>query len=309
MTTPRFPFWTAKAIAALLGGLCLLATGAAAASQASILLYERTLMGRADARCHLFSPKIAGALAAAAAQSRSAALRAGDDPAAVAATAGRASARADAVACDNPDLQRAANRVRKAFDGYAALRTLSFPGLVASWSADRQPWPLVVNGAAVPGPRWRLWQTSPGTGGALTVGLATGEGAGSTFLALTQAPDAAGAYASRLVLRDPAKAPQPFIDPRRPGLAGRTPPRMFTRAFLASDLGPAPLSLIPPGGARRGVLARFPPEAAQALAALDPREAVTVEFLFPSTNGERVEAAAVEVGDFAAGEAFLVAGR
>jgi hypothetical protein len=183
MTTPRFPFWTAKAIAALLGGLCLLATGAAAASQASILLYERTLMGRADARCHLFSPKIAGALAAAAAQSRSAALRAGDDPAAV--------ARADAVACDNPDLQRAANRVRKAFDGYAALRTLSFPGLVASWSADRQPWPLVVNGAAVPGPRWRLWQTSPGTGGALTVGLATGEGAGSTFLALTQAPHAA----------------------------------------------------------------------------------------------------------------------
>jgi hypothetical protein len=110
MTTPRFPFWTAKAIAALLGGLCLLATGAAAASQASILLYERTLMGRADARCHLFSPKIAGALAAAAAQSRSAALRAGDDPAAVAATAGRASARADAVACDNPDLQSPAGQ-------------------------------------------------------------------------------------------------------------------------------------------------------------------------------------------------------
>ena len=305
MTTPRSTFWTANAVAALCGVLCLLPVRAAAASQASGLLYERILMGRADVRCRLFTPEIAGALAASAAQARGAALRAGDDPAAVAATAGRANARADAVPCNNPDLKRAADRVRKAFDSYAALRTLSFPGLVVGWSADRQPWPLVVNKAVVPGPRWRLWQSAPGTGGALTVGLAEGP----AFLALTTAPDAASAYAARLVLRDPAKAPQPFIDPRRPGLAGRTPPPSATRAFLASGLGPAPLSLIPPGGARRGILARFPPEATQALAALDPREAATVEFLFPSATGERVEAASIEVGDFAAGEAFLAAGR
>jgi hypothetical protein len=47
---------------------------------------------------------------------------------------------------------------------------------------------------------------------------------------------------------------------------------------------------------------RFPPQAARALAALDPREAVAVEFLFP---GDRARRAYVEVGDFAAGQAFL----
>ena len=40
----------------------------------------------------------------------------------------------------------------------------------------------------------------------------------------------------------------------------------------------------------------------QALGELDPREAVAVEFLF---SGDRVRTAYVEVGDFAAGRAFL----
>jgi hypothetical protein len=47
---------------------------------------------------------------------------------------------------------------------------------------------------------------------------------------------------------------------------------------------------------------RFPATAARALASLDPREAVAVEFMFP---GEQVRTAYVEVGDFAAGQAFL----
>ena len=48
--------------------------------------------------------------------------------------------------------------------------------------------------------------------------------------------------------------------------------------------------------------------AAQELARLDPREAVAVDFLFP---GDGVRRAYVEVGDFAAGRAFLqvAAGR
>ena len=53
----------------------------------------------------------------------------------------------------------------------------------------------------------------------------------------------------------------------------------------------------------------FPPEAARALAVLDPRESVTMELVFPTRTGERVETALIEVGDFAAGRAFLAAGR
>ena len=57
-----------------------------------------------------------------------------------------------------------------------------------------------------------------------------------------------------------------------------------------------------PKGSEDGWAFRFPAAAAQALADLDPREAIAVEFLFP---GERVRTAYVEVGDFAAGRAFL----
>jgi len=297
MTTPK------AALSAFIAFL-LIPTAASAANGAEAALYERALMQRADARCRLFSPDIAAALAAAAAQARGAALRGGDDGATVAATTARAAAKADTTPCNSRDLQIAADRVRKAFDGYSALRTQNFPGLVAPWSADRKPWPLVAHSRVVPGPRWRLWQVAAGTGGALTVGVASGP----DFLAVTTTPDAGQAYAARLVMRDPAKAPQPFIDPRRRGLSGRMPPVTATRAFLARSLGPAPVSLLPPG-AQAGILASFPPEAAHALAGLDPREAVSVEFLFPSSGGERVEAAAVEVGDFAAGQAFLAAGR
>jgi hypothetical protein len=296
MTTPKRLSFAAILLLSLSGA-------AGATSQASSFLYERTLMREAGARCRLFTPEIAAALAAAAAQARGAALRSGDAAEAVAATEGRAALKAYAVACDNPDLKIAADRVRKAFAGYAEIRTMSFPGTFAAWSADRRPWPLVVDKKVVPGPRWRLSQAAQGVGGALTVGLASGP----ELLAVSTSPDAAEAYAARLVIRDPAKASQPMIDPRRPNLAGRTSPLAVTRAFLAQSLGPAPQSLVGPRG--RGVLAVFPAAATAALAALDPREAATVEFLFPSGQGERVEAASIEVGDFAAGRAFLAAGR
>ena len=41
----------------------------------------------------------------------------------------------------------------------------------------------------------------------------------------------------------------------------------------------------------------------------DPREAVTLELVFPTRTGERVETTLFEVGDFAAGRAFLAATR
>ena len=46
-----------------------------------------------------------------------------------------------------------------------------------------------------------------------------------------------------------------------------------------------------------------------ALAALDPREAVAIEFLIPSAGADQVRTAYIEVGDFAAGRAFLTASQ
>jgi len=259
------------------------------------------LMDRAGARCRLFTPEVAAALAAADAQARGATLRSGASGEMVRQIEARAELKAYAVPCTLPDLATAADRVRKAFDGYAALRDMNYPGTLSSWQADRKPWPLVVRGKVQPGPRWRLSQAASG---GMVFGMTTGAG----LVGVTTSPDGVEASGARLILRDPAKAADAVIDPRRHDLPGRAPPRSVTQAFLAQSIGPAPASLLP-SAAQAGAMVTFPPEAARAMAALDPRETATVEMVFPTRTGERVETALVEVGDFAAGRAFLAAGR
>lgn len=289
-------------------GLALLTLAmplAAAATPAAGLYYERTVMREADGRCHLFAPEIAAALSASSLQARGAALRAGVSDGSLAATADRARTAAFSVACTSPDLTTAADRVRKAFAGYAQMTFMSFPGETAAWEAQRRPTAPVVNHKAVDGPLWRLSEAGQWDGqgmGALTFGIAADPHAP---VVATTAPDALQAATALLIVRDPAKAPEVYLDPRRQGLAGRTPPRSLTRAFVASQRQAAPASLLPRGQGQ-GALFGFPAAAADAMAGLDPREAVVVEFVYPGRPSRR---AVFEVGDFAAGRAFLMAGR
>ncbi len=64
-----------------------------------------------------------------------------------------------------------------------------------------------------------------------------------------------------------------------------------------------------PAGAKTGVAFVFPAAATDAIAALDPREAVILEFVFTGRGHDEVRRAFVEVGDFAAGRAFLAVAR
>ncbi|MDB5459140.1 MAG: hypothetical protein JWO72_881, partial [Caulobacteraceae bacterium] len=70
---------------------------------------------------------------------------------------------------------------------------------------------------------------------------------------------------------------------------------------------PADRPLLPAGAASAAAF-RFPPGTLDALQRLDPREAISVELLFPSTRGDLVRTAFLEVGDFNAGLAFLKIG-
>ena len=266
-----------------------LSPAAAGAANVEALLYERTLMGEAGARCRLFAPPVAAALDASRRQARGAALRAGSADAMVAEVEARARARAWSVGCGSPDLATAAGRVRAGFEGYVRLFRLSFPGSLASWRADRYP-----------GPRWRLAQTS----GPLTFGIAADSGGAESLTAVWTGPEAAGASGARLVMRDPLLARSAYLDLRKPGLAGRAPPAGLTRTIWASAKVAAPAELLADPH-RGGTLYRFSAAATAALAELDPREAVTVELVFPTRQGERTRSALVEVGDFAAGRAFL----
>jgi len=274
-------------------GLALAAAPCAALSQPADLFFERTVMTAADGRCKLFTPDVSAALAAGAAQARGVALRAGADLKTLAGRERDARRYAGRLNCKSPQVLAEAARVQQAFSGYQRVTRMQYPGDVAAWRADRG-----VGKTA----RWRLAQDAAFGGGRMTFGLAGREGA-SALLAVADFPDGQAPYAARLVLRDSARTLGPYLDARAKSLplSRKLPPRGATRAYMAEARDEAEAELLPKGS-EDGWAFRFPAAAAQALADLDPREAVAVEFLFP---GERVRTAYVEVGDFAAGRAFL----
>lgn len=280
-------------------GVALAATPLAAHAQPLDLFYERTVMTAAGARCGLFTPDLARALSAAAAQARGAALRAGSSSDDIARAERVARQRAAEADCRSKDVAIAANRVKQAFAGFSRIYRIAYPGDVAAWQADRY--------VSSSNP-WRLKQETAFGPDRMVFGLAGREDA-PVLLAVGQFADGATPYAARLVLRDVGRSTGPYLDRPTLGptaglpLARRMPPRAALTSVMAEarqDAGPELLPVASRG--RDGWAFRFPAGAARALAGLDPREAVAVEFLFP---GDRVRRAYVEVGDFAAGQAFL----
>lgn len=294
----RHSKYMTNAAACLISVLAVLAPSIAAHASAVDAYYERTVMTAADARCRLFNPDLAAALAAAAAQAHGAAMRSGMSDADLDRVQQRAYAAAGSVACNSRDIATAAGRVRAAFDGYSHLQSMTYPGDTAAWQANR----AVFRDYTM----WRLSQTQPFGWNSLVFGLA-GRGSEAALVAVASFPDGAKPYAARLVLRDTQRAPAPFLNLIRAGAGGRLPldarmpPAEATRAFFPEARSDADATLLP-SGATTGVAFRFPMTAADAIARLDPREAVSIEFLF-SDGGVRT--AYVEVGDFAAGRAFL----
>ena len=278
----------------------LATTSVAQATSASDLFYERALMTAADHACRLFPPRVAGALAAATAQARGAALRAGASPAQLAAIEARANAAGAAAGCRSVALAAATRRVRAAFDGYASLERLAFPADASTWIAVR-PANEAPDG-------WRVSQRDRFGWDDMTFGLAA-HGRERPLMAVAVFADGAQPYAARLVMRDTQATDGPYLDARRADLFGRLPldarmpPRAATHVFAAEAMSAAGDDLRSPGAGAAWAF-RFPFAAADALASLDPREAVAVEFLFTGDGAETVRTAYVEVGDFAAARAF-----
>ena len=302
MTSPRASAraaagrWTGVTVAAV-----AIATATPVLAGAVDLLYERTLMTAANARCRLFQPAVGAALESGRMQARGAALRGGSSAEALGQVERRARSKVATTACDSPDLQMAAGRVRNAFEGYAKLQRMTWPGDYADWRGDR----MITRDSPV----WRLSQSSVFGYDRMTFGMAGKSGQG-VLLAAVSFSDGATPYTARLVTRDPARAPQAYLDRRLSGMKGRIPlsarfpPAGATRSWSAEARSPASERLLPKGSTE-GLLYRFPTRAADALAGLDPREAVAVEFVFAGRAGDQVRRAYIEVGDFAAGRAFL----
>jgi hypothetical protein len=276
------------------------AGGAWAGTPALGLFYERSVMTAADGACRLFAPDVGAALAAAKAQARGAALRSGADPGSLAGIETRAAAVVGAAGCRSADIATAAARVRSAFEGYAHLERMEFPGELAAWTAARPPADAVAH--------WRVYQRDRFGWDAMMFGI-VGHGAARPLMAVASFADNAQPSSARLVMRDPTLTSEPYLDARQADVAGhlpidaRLPPRGATRIFTAEAMSPAGHDLRGPDMAD-GWAFRFPAAASEALAGLDPREAVAVEFVLPGEEGETVRTAYVEVGDFAAARAF-----
>lgn len=266
--------------------------------------YERAFVLAAHRKCRLFEPGLTAALDAATLQARGAALRAGRTGPDLAAAAARAQAQADVTACDDAGLMQVTARVRTAFAGWSRAALIAFPGETASWRADR------FTGRE---PGWRLAQDGVAGASPVRFGLA---GLGPTTTEPTAVVSFVGRprpYAARLVMRDAARTPRPWLAGK--GLAGEglpgerpigegLPPEAARRAVFAARSEAAPRSLLA-DSARRGEAWIFPAEAVQALATLDPREPFLIEFLFRDNS---VATARFEAGDFAAARAFLAMG-
>lgn len=283
-----------RAIALAIGVAASACPGALLAANAGDQLYERTLMTAADARCRLFSPTISAALDASRAQARGATLRSGATELQVTALEKRARAKAAGAACDSKDLTLAASRVKKAFEGYSQMLSMTYPGDVSSWKAERSVSATI--------PVWRLSQPSSFGANRVLFGLA---GRTKAVIAVATFENGQRPYVARVILRDTSRTLGPYIDPRSgKNLAGKVAPRNASLVFTAESRDEAPLTLLPTG-AKTGLAFRFPPAVAQAMSQLDPREAVVIEFAFAGRGEEDTRKAYIEVGDFAAGMAFL----
>lgn len=276
-----------KTQAALLAVATLVAPASAFAGPADTY-YERAFVVAADARCNLFQPELARALTAATAQARGAALRSGVAAADLTDVAYRAGARAGSVACADPQLAVVKDRVDGAFAGWTRLPRMTFPG-------DRFDW--VANRAAYKRPTWRLHQASQVGSSPVAFGYA-GEGEDAALTAVVSWYGNPRPTSARLVFRDPAKAPRPW-------LAGDSLIPASARASLWSsgvtDAAPTLLAK----DKRAGDAWTFSPAAAEALEQLDPRETFALEFHFRDGS---VATVPFEAGDFAAGRAFIAMG-
>lgn len=274
----------AAAFAASLACSAAFAPDAARAAGPVDLFYERALMMVAGERCRLFSPQVTAALAVGAAQAKGAALRAGVQAPHLHRIEARARAKGAAEPCGSRDLQTAAARVNTGYEGWTRLTRMTFPGSVSAWTADRSPTRTV---------RWRLVQSV----GDARFGLA-GRGTEHALVAVADFGEARP-YAARVVLRDPGRDAKPW-------LSSRPLPASAARAVWAEATSPAEATLLG-DEADSGLAFRFPEAAAEALERLDSREVFHVEFLFQGRDGEKVRRVRFEVGDFAAGRAFVAA--
>jgi len=262
-------------------------------------LARRAFLLEADAQCHLLTPQERAALTASARQARGALERAGEDAASLESRARETAARRT---CADPLVVAVAEEAREAYEAWASLRAMDFPGVERVWTTRRvlQPDDTL---------RWSLWQRLDG---GARFGLAARESGGVALLAVPAAGEARPIRAARIEFRDARRLPEPLgvsvkgLFSSRPddALSANAAPEGLCEFIWASHIGMAEGELAPRPGADFQVV-EFPAAALDAIADLEAGEAARIRLVRDGADSLFY----VEAGDLAAALAFLAAER
>lgn len=299
--------------AAVTGGWALLAplgTAADATDAVTATTLNRYFLALANDRCRVLPDDAAMALKAGYLQARNAALRAGHSMNDLGPWLQRARDAAASVACDAPKLTGAFHDAAAAYRRFIVQTSLDLPGLQASWRADR---------SYGDDAKWRLVQYQNLPAADLAFGV-YGSLNAPRFAVMASFHDGARPYAARLLLRNADLVGEGVIL-SGPNDVAAVPPPGFGAAslgFMARDAQAVSAVLRPSvqtngagfsltgdyvGTAQTQAATRFdfPSRAWPAMARLDPREDMVIEFDFDS--GPRY--VRFEVGDFISGLMYV----
>lgn len=274
---------------ALLPAILVLLPMTASAAAPDVMYAERSALLGADRTCGLFDPPLRAALEAATVQARGALLRSGWTEDRADRLGRAATAEGGAKRCSDPAIAAAARNARAGFAGWARLMSMRFTGGASGWNAsrihDHDDFYL------------RQDVTSPR---AMTFGIRQEGPRAAVGLMLPLGATEAAPAAARLYFRDRARAPRSAADlPGRvsTGLAALAASRASSETLWASSRRTVQVK------ERRAAVFLFPDAAMAKIGALDPREALVLEV----DTAAGLQRFYVEVGDFAAGQAFLQA--
>lgn len=270
---------------------------------------SRYFLALADDRCHALQPDAAAALKAGYVQARNAALRAGHSMDDLGPWLQRARAAAAAVPCGDAKLTKDFADAGAAYRRFIVQTRLDLPGVRAGWTADR---------AYGDDARWRLVQYQNLPDADVALGL-YGPLDAPRFTVMADFHGGEKPYAARLLTRDPDRLGSGLIDAGAFALTPAAPAGFGSDSlsFMARDSAEVRVALRPEiktnlagftltgqhvaETAGDAVRFDFPSRAWPAIARLDPREDMVVEFDFD--DGPRY--ARFEVGDFVTGLTYV----
>lgn len=250
---------------------------------------ERVAISAADKACNLFTEPERLALLSGIYQTEGELLRANKTRGEMDRLAAEVTSHARSLGCAHPSVVQVAATIRSAYRQFTKTNYLEYPAGRSSWGASR-----------VETDKWAVSQADKASGAVFGIRRFKSEEE-ALRLAVTIPVQGIEPSSVQLVLRDPAKMPEPWLG----SIAGAT-----------STLNAAPRSIAKvewAGEVRKGKDAESAPvwifyfsaDALASMESLDPREAVRIDIV-PSQRAkdQTVKRMAFEVGDIRAAYAF-----